>query len=267
VITITSPDQPNYEKVIEADAKGAFRALILDATKNYLLHVEAPGYRFEEEMIKVGVGTMDNDYEFSLKTEQEVLAEEQGKILAQPGYKELDEGRALLDEGKQDEARAKFEEAAAAKPDLVPAWRSLAKLDFKRGDYENALANARSCLDLDDESIDCLAIAANSAREIGDDEAHELYRNRYEELNPDDPATLFNQAAEFLNALDDDAARPLLEQCLDVDPSFAECLFQYGMILLRSGDMEGAKAQLEKYLEVAPEGPDAAVAQETVKYL
>jgi hypothetical protein len=39
------------------------------------------------------------------------------------------------------------------------------------------------------------------------------------------------------------------------------------MLLLRSGDMEGAKAHLEKYLEVAPDGPDAATAQETIKYL
>ena len=39
------------------------------------------------------------------------------------------------------------------------------------------------------------------------------------------------------------------------------------MLLLRTGDLEGAKTQLEKYLEVAPDGPDAATASETVKYL
>ena len=71
----------------------------------------------------------------------------------------------------------------------------------------------------------------------------------------------------FLNTMDDEGARPLLEQCLEVDPAFAKCLFEYGMLLLRTGDLEGAKAQLEKYLEVAPDGPDAAAAAETVKYL
>jgi hypothetical protein len=39
------------------------------------------------------------------------------------------------------------------------------------------------------------------------------------------------------------------------------------MLLLRTGDMEGAKSHLEKYLEVAPDGPDASMAQETIKYL
>ena len=39
------------------------------------------------------------------------------------------------------------------------------------------------------------------------------------------------------------------------------------MLLLRAGDMEGAKAHLQKYLEVAPDGDQAATAEETLKYL
>ena len=67
--------------------------------------------------------------------------------------------------------------------------------------------------------------------------------------------------------MDDDGARPLLEKCLDADPDFPECNFEYGMLLLRTGDMEGAKTHLEKYIEVAPDGPDVVTAQETIKYL
>ena len=130
-----------------------------------------------------------------------------------------------------------------------------------------ALKSATSCLEHDAENMKCLAIAANSSKELGDVEAHHAYMARYQALNPDDPATLFNQAAEFLNALDDEHARPLLERCLAVDPAFPECLFEYAMVLLRSGDLEGAKAHLQRYLEVAPDGPDAAAARETVKYL
>jgi Flp pilus assembly protein TadD len=90
---------------------------------------------------------------------------------------------------------------------------------------------------------------------------------RYQELNPDDPATLFNQAVEYLNAMDDEAAKPLLQKCLEVDPNFPKCLFEYGMLLLRSGDLQGAKQHLEHYLEVAPNGDDADTARETIKYL
>ena len=110
-------------------------------------------------------------------------------------------------------------------------------------------------------------MAANAASNLGDSEAQADYLARYQELNPDDPATVFNQAAGFLNKMDDESARPLLEECIAIDPTFDKCLFEYGMLLLRTGDLEGAKATLEKYLEVAPDGTDAATAGETVKYL
>ena len=90
---------------------------------------------------------------------------------------------------------------------------------------------------------------------------------RYQEVNPDDPTVLYNDAAAKLNAMDDDGARPLLEKCLEADPDFPQCNFEYGMMLLRTGDLEGAKTHLQKYLEVAPDGADAGTAEETLKYL
>jgi tetratricopeptide (TPR) repeat protein len=266
-ITVTCPEAPTFKKVLESEADGGFRLLILDATKSYIFQAAAPGFVPYEQEVKVGVGTMDNEYTFTLQSEQESLSAKKEEILEQPGFKEYQEGVELLHGGKLDEARAKFAAAVAAVPDLAPAWGALADLDYRKADYAAALEHAKSCLQSDEENTKCLAIAANSAKEVGDEDAYQMYMARYQELNPDDPATLFNQAAERLNALDDENARPLLEKCLDVDPEFPACLFEYGMVLLRSGDLEGAKAHLEKYLEVAPDGPDAAAARETIKYL
>ena len=267
VVTITTPDSSAYSRVLETDAKGRFKILLLDATKTYLFHVEAAGYIPIEEQVKVPAGTMNNEVAWSMQTVQEAQQSEEDRIRQQPGFKEFEEGMALLKEGKSAEARAKFQESVQAVPDLVPAWRKMAEIDFDQGDYENALANARKCLEYDNEHTPCLALAANSAKELEDHDAHAMYMKLYQELNPDDPATLFNQAAVFLNALDDENARPLLEQCLEVDSEFGACLYEYGMLLLRSGDLGAAKVQLEKYLEVEPEGPNAETVRETVKYL
>jgi Tfp pilus assembly protein PilF len=266
-ITVTCPEAPTFKKVIEAEQDGSFKLLLLDATKSYSFHVQAPGYAPYDHEIKVGIGTMDNEFTFTLQSDSEAAAAQQHAILEQPGYKELEEGLALLRSGQMDAARAKFNAAVAAVPDLAAAWAGLADIDYRSGNHAAALANAKSCLERDADNTKCLAIASNSAKELGDLEAHHAYMARYQELNPDDPATLFNQAAEFLNALDDEHARPLLERCLAVDPDFPECLFEYAMVLLRSGDMGGARAHLEHYLQVAPEGANAAAARETVKYL
>lgn len=267
VVTVTSPEVSSFNLVVEADKNGVFKFLLLDATRHYLFRIEAEGFQPEERPFKVAAGSTDSVFEFTLNTIAEAAAMDTSNILEQPGYKEMTEGRKLYEAGDTVAALAKFEEAVAAKPDLLPALTALAELNYDAGDYDAALEAAGSCLEQDDENLDCLAIAANAANASGRQEAYAEFMARYEELNPEDPTILYNSAAGFLNKLDDEGARPLLEQCLDADPDYPQCNFEYGMLLLRTGDMEGAKSHLEKYLEVAPDGPDAATAEETIKYL
>jgi len=267
VITITSDEVRNFLKVTEVGKDGTFKILILDATRHYQFRVEAPGYQPQERPIKVSAGSTDSFFEFKLKSLQEAAAAGQVDAKQRPGYKELEEARLLLEAGDKEGALVKFNEAAAAMPDLVPALAGVANLNFEAGRHEEALAAARRCLEEDDESVECLAIAANSCQALGDVEGRAGYMARYQELNPEDPTVLFNDAVVFLNKMDDEGARPLIERCLEADPDFPECNFEYGMMLLRTGDMEGAKRHLEKYLEVSPDGADAATAQETIKYL
>ncbi|MCK5377980.1 MAG: tetratricopeptide repeat protein [Acidobacteria bacterium] len=266
-ITYTTDELTTFEKAIPVKGDGTFKALILDATRVYIFHVSAPGYIGQDQEFKVPVGTTDNRFEFVLKTVAEVTAQQVLDLSEQPGYKELEEGRKLLKAGQKKEAAALFEQALAAIPDLLPAMEYLAEVQYDTGNFENALATAKRCLEEDDESLGCVAIAANAAEELGDTEAHTHFMALYQELNPEDPASIFNQAVVFLNAMDDDQAKPLLEKCLDADPEFPKCLFEYGMVLLRGGDIDGAKAQFKKYLEVAPDGEDATTAAETVKWL
>jgi len=257
----------SYEKVVTTDKKGKFQFLVLDATRRYDMRVDMEGFQSQERNFKVGVGSTDNFFEFALQTVNQAAAAAGRKQLEQPGYMELEEGKRLLRAGDAEAARLKLEEAVAAKPDLFEARVFLADAIYEAGDMEGALAAARDCLAEDPESSECLAIAANASGEIGDETAHAEYMARYRELNPDDPTVLFNEAAVFLNNLDDAGAQPLLERCLSANPDHPECNFEYGMLLLRLGDMEGAKQHLQKYLEVAPDGPLAPTAEETIKYL
>ncbi|MFV2071047.1 MAG: tetratricopeptide repeat protein [Thermoanaerobaculales bacterium] len=267
IITITSDEVSSFHKEIKVGKDGTFKALILDATRVYLLHVEAPGYQPAERVLDIDIGTSDSFFEFALKSHEELAVSQEQDIREQPGYKEFLEGRELLATDKNEEARAKFAAAVEALPKFVPALAALAELDQQAGLHEEALAAAHRCLEEDEEAIDCLAIAANACQSLGDEEGRAAFLARYKELNPEDPTILFNSAVAFLNKMDDEGARPLLERCLQANPDFPECLFEYGMLQLRSGDMEGAKTSLEHYVEVAPDAPDAATAVETIKYL
>ena len=266
-ITVTCPELQAFEKKLTTDKKGRYKLLLLDATKTYHYKVEASGFVAHETREKVPIGSTDNQIDFTLQSEREALASQRQEFRQQPGFKELEDGFKLAQEGRLEEARASIATAVELMPDSVQAWTMLCEVEYELANYEQALEHAKRCLELDDEATGCLAVAANSAQNLGRTDEHAMYIGRYQQLNPDDPATVFNQAVTHLNALDDEKARPLLEQCLEIDPDFPKCLYEYGMLLLRSGDLEGAKQHLERYLEVAPDGDDAATAAETVKYL
>ena len=264
---ITCPEVATYKKEAKADDRGVFSVLIVDATKMYLFHIEAPGYQPIEQVNKPLIGSQTLELSFTLMTVEEVQAEAQKQALEQPGIKELREGKDLLDSGKPAEARAKFLESVRVKPDLHLGWLELGILDLNDGKVDEALKNAEKCLSLQPTFAHCLALAANAAKSKGDTAAYDKYMAAYKLVNPTDPAVLFNEAAEKLNKGDDAGAKPLLEQALEINGEFAPALFELGMIHVRAGESTRAKELLLKLLTVAPDYKDAAMAKEMLNYL
>jgi tetratricopeptide (TPR) repeat protein len=266
-IIMTCPEISNFRKELTTDEHGGFATLIVDATKQYLFHVEAPGFQPIEQMNKPRIAGQTLELNFALKSVAQLQAQEQQKALEAPGIKELREGQELLDAGKKDEAQAKFAEAVRAKPDLYVAWLALGDLEQKSGKNDDALAAADRCLALKPEFPQCLALAMNATQAKGDKEAYKKYEQRYKIANPSDPAVFFNDAVGYLNKGDDASAKPLLEKALEADPKYADAMFQLGMVYFRMGDTAKAKEMLEKFLKTAPENKEAPTAKEMLKYM
>ena len=69
------------------------------------------------------------------------------------------------------------------------------------------------------------------------------------------------------NAGKDADAEPLLKQAIAADDKFAQAYYELGMINVRLGKNADAKANLQKYLDLEPNGKDAATAKEMLKYV
>ncbi len=88
---------------------------------------------------------------------------------------------------------------------------------------------------------------------------------------------LFNEGVKFYNESKMDLAATALGACLKLDPSLAEAWFLQGMALLSSASVDPktghiqappeAILALKKYLQLQPQGPNAAVAQATLQQL
>jgi Tfp pilus assembly protein PilF len=266
-VVVTCPEITTYKKELSADKRGVFTVLVVDATKQYLFHVEAPGFQAIEQLNKPLIGGMTLEVMFTLKSIQQVEQESLQQALEQPGIKQLREGRDLLEAGNKVEARAKFAEAVSIKPDLHLGWLEMALLDMEAGKNDDALAEVEKCLVASPNFAACLAAGANAAKAKGDTALFDKYMTAYMTANPSDPAVPYNEAVTYLNQGDDTKAKPLLEQALAADPAYPDALFQLGMVYLRAGDSAKSKELLNKFLEAAPEHKEAASAREMLKYL
>jgi tetratricopeptide (TPR) repeat protein len=261
-VTITCPEIASYQKEMTTDKHGVFTTLIVDATKNYKFHIEAPGFQTVEQINKPLIGGQTLELNFRLNSIQEVEAASEP-----PGVRALREGRDLLDAGDKAGAQAKFEQAVKEDPKLYVGWLQLAVLHLENGRAADALSAAEKCLEVSPNFSACLAAAANAAKAKGDTALFDKYMEAYKKTNPSDPAVLYNEAVEYLNKSDDAKAKPLLEQTLQADPNYPDALFQLGMVYLRAGDNAKAKELLQKFLKVAPNHKEAPTATEMLKYL
>lgn len=238
---------------------GSFAVFVLDGTIRYKFTVAAPGYVPYVETIKMKLDESElRDFELVKGSAGSKAAK-----AADPTVDMYNEGAALANAGDLAGAIAKFEAAVAIKPDMLATWSALAKTYLRAKNYPKAIAAAGKVLEIDSTDNDMLAVQYEAYTETGDKAAAAAVEARL----PKDANGTFNDAARLINAGDDAGAEKLLQQAIAMDEKFANAHYELGMIYVRAGKSAEAKAELEKYLELDPDGKDAATAKEMMKYL
>jgi lipoprotein NlpI len=59
----------------------------------------------------------------------------------------------------------------------------------------------------------------------------------------------------------------LLEEAVEIDPNLADAYYQLGLSYVNKAESEKAISNLEKYLELQPEGQYAETARSLLEYL
>ncbi len=262
-------------KTVKLDAKvkkdSTFALFLLDSTIKYKYTITAPGYDTYEEVIKLKIGeNASRDFMlYKAGTSPGGAAPAGGGTVkaappaADPAVVAYNEGAALANAGDLDGAIKKFEAAVAAKPNLTAGWIALAKTQNKQKNYAKAIEAANKVLEVDDTDTDMLSILATAYAATGDKAKAAAAQAKL----PKNAGALFNEAAKLINAGKDGDAEKLLKQAVDADGSFAQAHYELGMIYVRGGKSADAKAELQKYLELDPNGRDAATAKEMLGYL
>jgi tetratricopeptide (TPR) repeat protein len=266
VILVDATTGHTVHNEFKSDKDGAYRFLILDGTLMYKFTYKAPGYNNVEQTMKLALGDI-NTKDVTMAPAGAIApsggAAAPAAAKADPAVAAYNEGAELANAGKIPEAIAKLEEAVAAKPDLTAGYQALAKLYLRTKNYDKAIDRANKVLEIDTDNQEMFGVLAESYTAKGDKAKAAEYRNKL----PADAAAMFNDAAHLINSGKDGEAEPLLKSAIAANDKFAQAYYELGMLYVRTQKNADAKVNLQKYLELEPNGKDAPTAKEMLNYV
>ena len=264
-IRFESTGSRNVKQEYKADKNGEYRFLVLDATLTYNFTWSADGYQPVQEKVKLKLGEITTrDIELTPASATPAAGGGGGAAAAaDPAITAYNEGAALANDGKTAEAIAKMEEAASKKADFVAAYQALARLYVRNKDWSKAIDAANKALAITGDDADMFAVLADAYTATGQKDKAAEFRKKL----PADATSMFNDAAKLINEGKDAQAEPLLKQAIAANDKLSVAYYELGMLYVRTGKNADAKANLQKYLELEPDGKEAATAKEMLKYI
>jgi tetratricopeptide (TPR) repeat protein len=261
------------EKV--SDAKGQAMLLVLDATQEYQLHIEKGGYGPYDGPVKPKVSDTVR-LSFTLPAVAPQAAAEAPKELsgADQAIVAYNEGVTALKGGNVAAALPSLEKAASLNPKLPEAQVALAEayLDQKR--YGDALAAADRFLALKPNDPEGLRARYDALKGAGDNDKAREALNALAAADPkssEAAVRYFNEGAEKARTGNLEDAAIYFEKVVKIapaDPKFAKAHYVLGLTYAQDDTKkEAAKEQLNAFLQMAPNDPDAATAKEMLAYL
>jgi tetratricopeptide (TPR) repeat protein len=178
------------------------------------------------------------------------------------------EGVALVKAGDDASAFAKFQEALAVDPNLQASLLGLGTAGLKIGRDAEAAAAAETILKTDPSNEKALRIRYNACLALGD---KARLADALVGLAPIEPAIarngLMRLAFDAYDANDMVRAKEGFGKVLEVDPNYPQAHYYLGLINVGLGVSAEAKTHFERFLQLAPNDPEANSAREALKYL
>lgn len=181
----------------------------------------------------------------------------------------FDEGVTLSNEGKHDEAIAKFNEVIAAAPKCVECYNNIGTVYSRKQDYAQAEAAFKKALEINPQSADSyngLATIYNAQKQFdkaaeASAQAQKLGSEAGGTPGAANAGTVFNQGVIAWNAGKVPEAKKLFEQAVQLDPKLSDAHYWLGMATVNEGKLPEAAKHFEEYLKVAPDGQYAEQAK------
>ena len=248
-LSVALIEEDRYQEAAEA----AEKAIELGSTHEMVLRARWEAYRNLGDEAKAAEA-------------QEAL--ERSGRLAEEAKKVFNEAVALSKQDDYEGAFAKYQEASELDRNLQVALFGVATMGLKINRNEEALAAAESILEEDPDNRDAIRIRYNAALALGQEDRIIDALVSIAAVEPETARQgLWLLAIAVYDANDMDRAKLRFGKLLEVDPNHAMAHYYLGLIYVGEGANDEAKKHLERFVQLAPDDPEAPSARDLVKYL
>ena len=179
------------------------------------------------------------------------------------------EGVDLVNQGKDDEAIAKFQEVIASAPNCAEGYSNIGTIQVHEKKFDEAEQSYKKAIELKSDFADPyagLATVYNAQKKPdlaleASKKAAELSGAAAGPGGGGSASAVFNQGVILWNAGKIPEAQTQFEQAVKLDPNLAEAHYWLGMALVNAGKATDAKDHFETYLKLAPTGQYAETAK------
>jgi predicted Zn-dependent protease len=167
----------------------------------------------------------------------------------------------LAQDGKFADARKIYEDLLAKYPTIHQLQGFIARTYAAEANTAKAMEHLKIAMEKDPESVDLKLLHADLLMESGDKVAARAILDSVDMTQVKDPFPFMNAAITLINEKKIPEAIAILSKLQAQFPAQNEIIYYRGRAYLADGKMEEAKADLEKFVTVAPTAKEAAEAK------
>ena len=180
----------------------------------------------------------------------------------------LTDAAALMSAKKFAEARAIYEDLSARYPDVTQFQPLIARTYYGEGDKAKAIEQLRAAAAKDPGNVEVQLLLGNVLIETGQAEEGKRVLDSLDESKVGDPTVYLNVGISMINEGKQAEAVTWFEKAIARFPDHPDAYYYRGISRLTLGDTEAAKADLERFVAMAPaDAPELPTARKILESL
>jgi Tfp pilus assembly protein PilF len=179
----------------------------------------------------------------------------------------LQQASSLMNRKQYAEARAIYEGLLAKYPQVHQLHPLIARTYYGENRYDEAIAHLKRALEAAPDSVEVKLLLGNVLVEKGDAAAGQALLATIDDRQVKDPTTFLNVGIVLFNQGKSAEALAYFEKDVALFPDYPDAYYYRGITHLQLGHLDLAKADLQKFVAMAPEAPEAATAKKILDQL